>query len=201
MIKQNIEGLNRLEQLDGPNAMVIHRFLSVEECASWIAQSQALGYQEATLTTAAGPVMDRSVRNNARVLYDNPALAAAWWTRARPFLPAYLDGWDAVGLNERFRFYRYDVGETFAPHYDGYFRKGIGERSWLTFLVYLNDGFEGGETGFYRPDGQPRFSVTPECGKALVFAHRQLHDGKVVSRGRKYVLRTDVMYRNTNARR
>ena len=38
--------------------------------------------------------------------------------------------------------------------------------------------------------------VTPERGKALVFYHRQLHEGLPVVRGRKYVLRTDVMYRH-----
>ena len=37
--------------------------------------------------------------------------------------------------------------------------------------------------------------MTPERGKALVFYHRQLHEGMPVVRGRKYVLRTDVMYR------
>jgi hypothetical protein len=29
---------------------------------------------------------------------------------------------------------------------------------------------------------------------ALVFVHRQLHEGALVLQGRKYVLRTDVMY-------
>ena len=38
--------------------------------------------------------------------------------------------------------------------------------------------------------------MRPEWGKALVFYHRQLHEGLPVVRGRKYVLRTDVMYRH-----
>ncbi len=40
-------------------------------------------------------------------------------------------------------------------------------------------------------------AVKPECGKALVFFHRQLHEGAAVIRGRKYVLRSDIMYRRT----
>jgi hypothetical protein len=36
--------------------------------------------------------------------------------------------------------------------------------------------------------------VRPATGLALVFMHRQLHEGAEVVRGRKYVLRTDVMY-------
>jgi prolyl 4-hydroxylase len=187
------ESMRVRQELDGLNVFVIHAFLAAEECTRLITLSEDLGYREAPLSTAGGPVMDRSVRNNARVLLQDPALAATWWTWAQPFVPTHLDGCEAVGLNECFRFYRYDVGETFAPHYDGYFRRENSERSRLTFLVYLNEACEGGETGFYRPDGTPRFSVQP-CGKALVFAHRQLHDGKMVFQGRKYVLRTDVMY-------
>jgi hypothetical protein len=68
-----------------------------------------------------------------------------------------------------------------------------GEQSHFTFLVYLNDGFEGGATAFH--ESRASLLVTPEAGKALVFYHRQLHEGMPVVRGRKYFLRTDVMYR------
>ena len=39
--------------------------------------------------------------------------------------------------------------------------------------------------------------VRPKAGMALLFRHDEvlLHTGDVVSRGKKYVLRTDVMYR------
>jgi hypothetical protein len=36
--------------------------------------------------------------------------------------------------------------------------------------------------------------VRPVRGTALVFRHRLLHEGAPVLTGRKYVLRTDVMY-------
>lgn len=57
--------------------------------------------------------------------------------------------------------------------------------------MYLNGGFEGGATAFR--ESRASLLVTPERGKALVFYHRQLHEGLPVVRGRKYVLRTDVM--------
>jgi hypothetical protein len=66
------------------------------------------------------------------------------------------------------------------------------------FLVYLNEACEGGETRFYR-EGRPCLEVHPACGQALVFVHEQLHEGAAVMSGRKYVLRTDVMYRRTSA--
>lgn len=62
-------------------------------------------------------------------------------------------------------------------------------------MVYLNDDFAGGTTDFYGDDELPRASIRPKRGMALVFVHAQLHEGAPVISGRKYVLRTDVMYR------
>ena len=97
-------------------------------------------------------------------------------------------------LNERFRFYRYDPGQKFALHFDGFFRRDNGEQSELTFMVYLNADFTGGETKFYGDDRKLRVTVRPQQGMALGFVHLQLHEGARVESGRKYVLRTDVMY-------
>jgi predicted 2-oxoglutarate/Fe(II)-dependent dioxygenase YbiX len=180
------------EQLSGDNLFIIRHFLTPEECAAFIAQSEGLGYSEAPITTAFGFQMRKDVRDNARVILDDFDLAARLGERARPFLPAVWKGWELVGFNERFRFYRYDPGQRFAPHRDGSFWRDNGEESQLTFMIYLNDSFQGGTTNFYETKPQER--VIPEAGMALVFAHRQLHEGAPVEQGRKYVLRTDVMY-------
>jgi predicted 2-oxoglutarate/Fe(II)-dependent dioxygenase YbiX len=103
------------------------------------------------------------------------------------------------GLNERLRFYRYDEGQKFDWHRDGYYESPSGKRSFLTFMIYLNDGSDGGETLFTKLGGlylsEDDLSVKPRRGMALLFDHRILHTGSTVTRGRKYVLRTDVMYR------
>ena len=99
-------------------------------------------------------------------------------------LPPTIGRSTAVGFNERFRFYRYDVGQKFAPHYDGHFQRDDGDRSELTVLFYLNDDFAGGETEFYTDDRTLRYSIRPERGMALVFAHLQLHEGAPVTSGR-----------------
>ena len=61
-------------------------------------------------------------------------------------------------------------------------------------MMYLNEEFTGGETKFYRDDRTPHVAVSPQRRMALVFAHFQLHEGAPVLDGRKYVLRTDVVY-------
>jgi hypothetical protein len=64
-------------------------------------------------------------------------------------------------------------------------------------------GFEGGDTRFYihqhylallEKEAVPDVSVVPKNGMALCFRHELLHEGTRVIRGRKYVLRSDVMY-------
>jgi predicted 2-oxoglutarate/Fe(II)-dependent dioxygenase YbiX len=86
---------------------------------------------------------------------------------------------------------RYSPGQRFRPHFDGAFQRDEDERSEITVLVYLNEGCEGGDTAFCDHD----LRVTPRRGMALLFQHHVLHEGSPVTAGRKYVLRSDVMYR------
>jgi len=182
-----------VEELNGPKIFVIHDFLSRAECAAHLRHSEQVGYADAPITTASGFVLRKDIRDNDRVMIDDAALAAELFARAKPLLPATWFDWELAGFNERFRYYRYGPGQKFDRHTDGYFERDNGERSHLTFMVYLSDGFEGGATAFHTH--RPPLVVLPECGKALVFYHRQVHEGMPVISGRKYVLRTDVMYR------
>ena len=143
--------IHKEQLLEGDMIFVLHDFLSAEECERFIARSEEAGYGDAPISTGAGFVMRKDIRNNDRVMIDDPALAALLWERARSFMPPNWFGWEPVGLNERFRYYRYDPGQQFAPHTDGYFQRDNGERSQFTFMVYLNDGCEGGETLFIFP--------------------------------------------------
>jgi len=162
--------------------------LSCEECDEYIAFTERIGYEAAPISTGLGFAVRPEIRNNSRVIVDDHRRSSDLWQRVRDLVPAFLQGRQAVGLNERFRFYRYDAGERFAPHADGPFRRANGEESLLTFMIYLNDGFEGGETGF------GNVWITPKTGMALIFHHHLSHEGSAVKGGRKYVLRSDVMY-------
>src|SRR5262249_52315647 len=161
----------------------IPSLLTPEECKDYIALSEGIGYEAAPITTSSGFVMRPDIRNNARVILDDVERAEMLWQRIRSEAQQILKGRQAIGLNERLRFYRYDPGERFAPHLDIPYRRGNGEESLLTFMVYLNDGFSGGETNFVE------VSVTPEIGLGLIFAHYLPHEGAAVTSGRKYVLR------------
>lgn len=166
--------------------------LSAAECDALIARIEALGPQPAPITTARGFVMAPSVRNNDRVMFDDASLAAKLFARIRRTLPPELEGRVPVGANERLRCYRYREGQRFRPHFDGAFRRDDHEESALTLMVYLNDGFAGGETAFLDHERV----VVPRRGLALLFTHLVLHEGREVTHGVKYALRSDVMYRD-----
>lgn len=186
--------MNATEIVPG-KIITIDNFFSLPECQHYISLSESEGYSAAPITTSSGPQMRPDIRDNERLILDDDKLAIELWTRISPFVPSPLWNRPAVGLNERLRFYRYDQGQTFRPHYDGSFTRTTGEKSLVTFMVYLNDDFSGGETRFdlaVRDGGE--ISVEPRTGMAILFRHHLLHEGAPVVFGRKYVLRTDVMY-------
>ena len=139
--------------------------------------------------------MEPETRNNTRVMQDDPKRADWLWGRMARFVEPRLGPWRVVGLNERLRYYRYEPGQYFKWHGDGAFVRSEAERSLYTAMVYLNDDFQGGSTDFWN-----NISITPRRGMALLFEHRQMHQGAPVLAGRKYVMRTDVMYRFEGAR-
>jgi predicted 2-oxoglutarate/Fe(II)-dependent dioxygenase YbiX len=176
--------------LTAPLVWTIPEVLSREECAELIARIESNNPSSAPISTSTGFVMRPDIRNNDRTIFDDPELAAELFDRVRREVPPTLFGRVPCGANERFRCYRYDVGHKFSLHGDGAFVRSPTEGSLLTFMVYLNEGFEGGETDF--PDLETR--IVPKTGMALLFQHPLLHEGCEVLSGTKYVLRSDVMY-------
>ena len=169
-------------------------FLSPEECEQYISHSENIGYKAAPITTASGFAMIPRIRNNTRVMLDDTLRAADLWQRIAPHVADPVMGCSALGVNERLRFYRYDPGEKFDWHFDGSYQRPNGERSLLTLMVYLNEGFEGGETRFNLQAPYGYVKVAPKQGMALCFIHMVQHKGAAVIQGRKYVLRSDIMY-------
>lgn len=165
--------------------------LSPDECERIIRAAEGVGFGDAPITVGVNRFqMAPDIRNNLRVMVDDPARAAWLWDRIARFVPPALGHYHAVGLNERLRYYRYQPGQYFRWHRDGAFVRSPDEQSLLTVLLYLNDGCVGGETEFMAEE----LRVAPRRGMALFFPHPLCHQGAPVARGVKYVLRTDVMY-------
>jgi len=82
--------------------------------------------------------------------------------------------WKPTGLNPCIRVCKYSPRGFFRAHHGGGFYVGNRHHSMKTFMIYLNDGFEGGVTNFYSEHqphykrGMPEYvihSLRPEKGR------------------------------------
>ncbi len=164
--------------------LVVENFLTPEECVNYITMSEKMGYAEALIQTKGnGEVMNKDVRDNDRVIWDDVNLASELFERMKHLPPQTIDEWQIYGLNERFRFYRYKDGQKFRTHVDGAFKRNENELSLISMLLYLNGDFEGGGTPLLTIDEV----IQPKEGMLLLFDHKILHAGLPVTSGTKYV--------------
>jgi predicted 2-oxoglutarate/Fe(II)-dependent dioxygenase YbiX len=190
--------------------VLIPGFLSTAECNALIEGAEGRGFSSAELD------YPPSYRNNDRQVLTDEQLAARLLSRLRERLPGGIErllpadlnqNWRLQGINERFRLCRYQSGQRFHIHQDGVHHRGVDCRSMLTFMVYLTDGddFDGGDTLFYAAgprggEGESNFvaRIRPRAGSLILFNHGIWHAGEEVTRGVKYVLRSDLLfYRNS----
>eukprot|EP01087_Luapelamoeba_hula_P006061 TRINITY_DN1620_c2_g1_i1.p1 TRINITY_DN1620_c2_g1~~TRINITY_DN1620_c2_g1_i1.p1 ORF type:complete len:243 (+),score=46.88 TRINITY_DN1620_c2_g1_i1:232-960(+) len=181
------------ETLPIPNkeAFLLRHVLTAEECAYIITKSESLGYRKTDYP--------QDYRGNTRIIVDDLPLAQLVWERAKPHVPTMWiprgKVWNAVGLNERWRLCKYIPGQQFGAHHDATFHRSGTERSFFTFMLYLNDVTEGGSTNFLERDmDAPKLKIPPEAGLLLCFQHDILHEGEKLAGGLKYLLRSDVMF-------
>ncbi|MEM8796608.1 MAG: hypothetical protein AAGE61_13650 [Pseudomonadota bacterium] len=104
-------------------------FLPDDLCDRWISDIEAEGFEPALVSDMHGDQRRPDIRNNDRLIRDDHEAARELGETLYPYLSKTFRNREALGLNERFRFYRYDVGQKFDWHQDGYFERKNGERS------------------------------------------------------------------------
>ncbi|KAJ2902775.1 putative L-ascorbic acid binding protein [Zalerion maritima] len=178
--------------------------------------------KELPLTTTPGkPKRGEAVRVNDRFQINDFAFALRLWAETgleelvnrEEYLPLW--GGEVVGLNPNIRVYRYSQGQFFDCHYDDYNlvtlpkspdsssgdKTPVSCKTTWTLLLYLTSAAEGcigGETVFYPNDCQlesEAIAVSLETGMLLLHKHGEdcmLHEGREVTGGEKWVLRSDL---------
>ena len=193
-----------------PQIWTIENFLTEKECQDLIIFSEDKSYEEATVSLKSGAKMMKNIRNNERLMYEDEKLAQHYWEKFKDFCPIFIDEivenetqkQRAVGLNPLFRFYKYESDQRFKKHIDGRVvveKDGKKYESRITFMIYLSDDFEGGQTAFDYKNKEgiiEKIEIQPKIGTALCFVHEIKHEGTPVLKGTKYVLRSDVFYQN-----
>lgn len=183
-----------------PRVFTVENFLPKPVCA-WLIKQARKNLQRAPVQLAA--------QSGAFAVDDARSNSVAGSNALQPDLVLQLTNMRiaaAIGLplahQEPTNFLHYARGEQYVPHYDFFTQeeeagfahelRTIGQRV-ATVLVYLNEGYEGGETGF--PILDWRFKGN--TGDALIFWNLSaagvremdsLHAGLPVTKGEKWLL-------------
>ena len=123
-------------------------------------------------------------------LIEAPLLALRLFYRLVAELPLSREGAELAGLKPLFRCTEFRAGEGTRAHCDPTRETSEGQRSQLSVVVFLNEGYRGGAVSF--PDLGRR--VEARAGRAIVFPHGLSHVDECVESGRKFVLETEVFY-------
>lgn len=183
---------------DPPYIAVFEGFATRLEC-EWMMASAKPRLARAKIFDQRGRVSgDASARTNSAMQYD--ILNADFVLIVLQAKIAAASGF-AVRCLEEANVLHYAPGQAFTTHYDFFapenpeFKQELADRGQraVTFLIYLNDEFEGGETSFeslgWRYKGRP--------GDALLFRNvtpsgapdpQSLHAGLAPTAGEKWVL-------------
>jgi Rps23 Pro-64 3,4-dihydroxylase Tpa1-like proline 4-hydroxylase len=174
-------------------AFLLHNVLSASECKQLIDLSEKRGFDSLE------HLYEKSHRNNTRVFLNDENIASILSQRVKDYFPGNFGAHTLDGFNGIPRFGRYHPGEYFRRHQDQYFiSSDRSSRSRLTFVLYLNEGFTGGEFRFLDDNNNPTLTIPPKPGMALVFQHDLFHESATLVDGTKYLLADDVMFSNTD---
>ncbi len=126
-----------------------------------------------------------------RNIWISKPFAATIFARIKHLLPPEIAA--VAHCNDHFRFSKYHEGQKFDIHRDGVNQDDTGARTRYTVNIFLCDDFEGGETDFLDDSMNLAFRAHPKPGRGAIFDRDMLHRGNKVTKGFKYLLRTDVM--------
>ena len=225
-LDENSSQLVKRQDIEGvPGAFQLLDVLSTQECQSFISATDTMGYTEDAAVS-----LGRNIRHNMNLnwIVDDTSEQIIWSRIAEPMAsllednPGLFLNEQPLGLNQRFRFYRYKKGDFFSFHTDGAWpgskiidnkpvADAFGDRfSLFTCLIYLSDEFGGGATEFLvdkdderKPARHPQNAtlrgVRTPAGGMLCFPHGThplhcMHASGEITDGTKHIIRTDVLF-------
>ena len=174
----------------------IPNFLSKEEC-EYIKQLSTNKLFQSKLFMKDGEGLDNTVRDSKQCWLNDTDDEMIQKLSQRIAKETKID----ISLHEDLQVVKYDSNGFYKPHYDACdstqqdtcidMNKDMGPR-YITFIIYLNDDFEGGET--YFPNINKK--IIPKMGKAVIFynvdkkgviLNKSLHGGLNVINGEKWI--------------
>lgn len=221
-------------QLHCDQIFTLDNAISTNKCKSIIDMASSKGWNNSSPSGGGhGRTGKEDARTNKFCVFHDEELSECLFDTVKSSLPSDLtflgqnvyfnsvtkgSEWTPKFVYDKFRVYKYEVGDCFPEHIDykvkrTVFRDGHEyiQQSFLTILVYLNEDFEGGQTGYW-PDhngihcrflraeeklGRKKghqITITPKIGMMVVQDQNILHEGLPALKGIKYILRTDIIH-------
>ena len=176
------------EQLSAsPDVRLVPQIFTPEECEFLIARSKPRLQASLVVDPQTGVQVPNPVRTSHSAVY--PLMAESPAIRALNVRLAAASG-TAVAQGEPLQVLRYEPGQEYRPHIDAI--ADVDNQRILTFLVYLNDDYAGGETEFLATG----LKVKGAKGDGLLFRNADpggrpdpnaKHAGLPVTSGEKYL--------------
>jgi hypothetical protein len=214
-----------------PNLFLAEECEQLIQTATTSSTNASFDYIRTAMHTAAdGSTYQVNLQNpnpHKLAVFQHPTWVERLWERIQPYVQGDasilkemmerddLEKDAVAGLNPRLRVLKYDAQDhdEFQAHFDATTTLEGDKTSFITVLIYLNDGggldFEGGETVFMpntihtsqqgHAGRRVNLAATneviePSTGTVVLFEHDLFHCGSPLKRGTKYVLRTDIMF-------
>lgn len=184
-----------LSHITDPEIILFGNFLSDEECNSLIELSKARLVESKVIDSATGGDIKHEARtsNNSFFQYGETELLKTIENRIAQLLNIPMENGEALQV------LNYSPGKEYKAHFDYFSPKNAesihmkkGGQRVGTFIMYLNDVEEGGETSF----PELNIKICPKKGNALFFSYcndktqtdkRTLHAGNPVIVGSKWI--------------
>lgn len=155
--------------------------LNSELCNQIIQESEEIGFNKSEVIKEGKNVHDDYSRSSSTLWFNDTFGITEKIRNAVPTIGNLkFEGWQLI---------KYKIGEEFKPHFDCLNKEN--DRLFTT-IIYLNDGFSGGET--YFPTTEE--IIYPKQGKLVIWKNlindkcnpKSLHSGNPVLEGTKYAL-------------
>ena len=221
-------------QLFNDQIFTVDDFISTEQCTAIIDKCNTKGWNKSSPSGGGhGRTGNEDPRTNMFCVFHDTEMSSDLWDKIKSHLPEDLSfipqnvyfnsitkgtEWKPSFVYDKMRVYKYEVGEVFPEHIDYKVKRSViksgkeyVQQSFLTLLIYLNEDFEGGETGYW-PDHNGihcRFLrsvekqqckkdhqvlIKPKKGLSVIQDQNILHEGLPPTKGTKYILRTDIIH-------
>jgi len=145
-----------------PDPIFYHKFITPQEALLIESLAEKKGY---TKSTVGKGLVDPQTRVSFTCFLGpcEDSFIRTLYSRIRKVINLHV-----INYMENLQVVKYEPGGYYKAHYDAYLNRNAGfvgkPREW-TFIIYLNDGYEGGETEF--PNLDKKFKG--QTGDALLF--------------------------------